>query len=716
MEKIQSKTFALVPEVDDGGHTTDEDEHDCCCAGDFDVSEMSAVTKAEVEQLSKYCEAKYIEQKLEEKNNDAPLHSLDLSHRCCNEYNVLWLGRLCTFVHQLKWLQISYNNLGDDGCIVICQCLRKNYLTTLDLGFTNFGDRAAVELSVRLSKNTSLETLGVSGNKITSVGFKALSNSLLNHPKLVILNCSGNEAKEEGAKSLSVLLKSKGSKLKSIILSGNKIKSEGAKHIGAALSCNPSLTHIDLSDNELGDVGANWIGEALVVQNNKLNRLGLAFNGITDNGMATLCMGLRCCSSLEAFDIGNNMIQNAGCVLLCNELTNLSVTELNVAFNNISTNGIKHIASAILASKTIQSLDLSGNDIISDAADSIYTMLLESMTLKKFSIDHHSIGDIGLRQIASGIASNSNAIMESFSGFLLSPIMIELGSPDELTNMTNENCLKYLNNLWRIVESEAENTNNDAMVDVIGVVDEKNDLANLNDETVASSNLNNQDLVDFLGDAIGDAIGSINNGSCTDGCNFLVHSSESREAEEDKYNRIPQSQFFDEDKFKFSGSETSQGVPTNTSWNKALDIAKKEVGQNNNISPDIILGMKKIAEIPLNQSELWELTQHYCSHSTTADDERGYSDDSDTDNDVRMTREGSKKSNSPTGVVESRFSRKRYKPVQRIETYPKIKLIVDDLKVCRKDGSILTIFRQLIFLEKHLEDPNEIEDVFFEIA
>ena len=111
----------------------------------------------------------------------------------------------------------------------------------------------------------------------------------------------------------------------------------------ATPTCNPSLTHIDLSDNELGDVGANWIGEALVVQNNKLNRLGLAFNGITDNGMATLCMGLRCCSSLEAFDIGNNMIQNAGCVLLCNELTNLSVTELNVGDNGGGTTWFQSI-------------------------------------------------------------------------------------------------------------------------------------------------------------------------------------------------------------------------------------------------------------------------------------------------------------------------------------------------------------------------------------
>ena len=95
---------------------------------------------------------------------------------------------------RVKKLDLSYNDLGDDGVIAIAHALRSNTtLTTLNLTRTNIGDRAALAMIEALSHNQALSHLHICNRNITDQTTLALAEYLKNNHTLVELNfvCNG---------------------------------------------------------------------------------------------------------------------------------------------------------------------------------------------------------------------------------------------------------------------------------------------------------------------------------------------------------------------------------------------------------------------------------------------------------------------------------------------------------------------------------------------
>ena len=70
--------------------------------------------------------------------------------------------------------------------------LENNSITRLDLSYNNIGDEGARTLADTLLKNTSLTSLDLRYNKIGDIGAKAFADALLKNTSLTSLYLGGN--------------------------------------------------------------------------------------------------------------------------------------------------------------------------------------------------------------------------------------------------------------------------------------------------------------------------------------------------------------------------------------------------------------------------------------------------------------------------------------------------------------------------------------------
>ncbi|KOO27154.1 hypothetical protein Ctob_012414 [Chrysochromulina tobinii] len=137
------------------------------------------------------------------------------------------IGSDLQFMAVLTELNLTGNNIGDEGAVAIAEALKVNAaVTNLFLIYNNIGDEGAIAIAEALKVNAVVTNLH---------------------------------------------------------LDANNIGAEGAKAIAEALKVNAVLTALGLCDSDIGDDGANAIAEALKV-NSVLTELNLESNNIGDTG------------------------------------------------------------------------------------------------------------------------------------------------------------------------------------------------------------------------------------------------------------------------------------------------------------------------------------------------------------------------------------------------------------------------------------------------
>jgi len=77
----------------------------------------------------------------------------------------------------------------------------------------------------------------------------------LENNTLKVLDLNSNEISFRGCEAISKYLKSDNCSLESLHLSSNKCSDYGAKAIAQAIAVNRSLIHLDMSYNEINDMG-----------------------------------------------------------------------------------------------------------------------------------------------------------------------------------------------------------------------------------------------------------------------------------------------------------------------------------------------------------------------------------------------------------------------------------------------------------------------------
>ena len=155
-------------------------------------------------------------------------------------------------------------------------------LVELDLSFNNIGDNGAEQIADALKENHHLKGLNLWGNNIGADGAKQITDALKVNNILKTLDLSYNNIGDDGANQIADALKGNHS-LDSLMLNSNNIGNYGAKKLADALKVNNSLKTLDLMKNNIGDDGARKIADVLRV-NHTLETLYLMKNKICTDG------------------------------------------------------------------------------------------------------------------------------------------------------------------------------------------------------------------------------------------------------------------------------------------------------------------------------------------------------------------------------------------------------------------------------------------------
>ena len=240
---------------------------------------------------------------------------------------------LMSKLSRLKKVNFSRNYFDIDGFIILGTLLSNGPLTITELYLQECGANSLCieNLMLGLKSNKGLLTLDLRDNDIGS----------------------------EGAAFIADALQS-GSKLRQLILSGCNIEPKGAIEILNSLT-NTTVETLNLSDNYIGDDGANQIG--LFLETNKiLKQLSIQENRITDVGMASISKGLTKNKGLQFLGVQWNFITNNGALYLNSCLAqNSSLRALHILGNAIDRDGVKSIleGSKVLNAKPID-VDIAG--------------------------------------------------------------------------------------------------------------------------------------------------------------------------------------------------------------------------------------------------------------------------------------------------------------------------------------------------------------------
>ena len=112
------------------------------------------------------------------------------------------------------------------------------------------------ELVSVISISHLLVTLKVRNNDLGAMGARFLGSALLTMPALKHLDIGGNFIGNEGAHDIAFGLVSGCPTLQQVDLDGNNLTDIGMRCLAMSLGKLPSLHHLDLSSNSIGQIGA----------------------------------------------------------------------------------------------------------------------------------------------------------------------------------------------------------------------------------------------------------------------------------------------------------------------------------------------------------------------------------------------------------------------------------------------------------------------------
>jgi Ran GTPase-activating protein (RanGAP) involved in mRNA processing and transport len=224
------------------------------------------------------------------------------------------------------------------------------------------GSEIAIWIASVLKVNTHLKSLTFRA-RILKEGAVAIAEALKVNITLTFLDLSYNDIEDIGAaaiiKAVSFNATTLRTKITALILDGNRIGDRGANAIAEELKENTNLTELRLASNLIGNKGAIAIADAICV-NKTLITLSLSKNMIGPKGGIAIGKSLNMNSSLRHLDMEDNSIGNKGALAIAKALVLPCITlqELILSHNNIQGYGVAVLLKALEYNRTLEEVHL----------------------------------------------------------------------------------------------------------------------------------------------------------------------------------------------------------------------------------------------------------------------------------------------------------------------------------------------------------------------
>ena len=173
------------------------------------------------------------------------------------------------FTHdKLVSLSLGNNKIDHDGIIGILSVLNSSNFTLEELNIDNpvyrtICQSVAIHFGKMFQNNVGLRKLSLQKHKLRDDGIYIMMEHLLENNTLRVLDLNSNEISFKGCEAIAKYLKGENCTLESLHLANNKCADYGAKAIAQALSINRSLIHLDMTYNNIEDLGLTLFAQSL---------------------------------------------------------------------------------------------------------------------------------------------------------------------------------------------------------------------------------------------------------------------------------------------------------------------------------------------------------------------------------------------------------------------------------------------------------------------
>nr|XP_040139658.1 NACHT, LRR and PYD domains-containing protein 5 [Ictidomys tridecemlineatus] len=203
------------------------------------------------------------------------------------------LASILVHNHSLTHLCLSNNQLGSEGLNLLCRSLRLPHCALQRL----------------ILNQCHLDVVGC--------GFLALAFMSNPHLGLTHLSLNRNPLKDKGLKLLCEVLQEPCCHLQDLELVSCQLTADCCKNLSCMIARNKHLQSLDLAANALGDSGVTALCEGLRQPDSSLRRLGLEACRLTTDCCEVLASALSCNHSLTSLNLLCNNFYPSGMTLLC---------------------------------------------------------------------------------------------------------------------------------------------------------------------------------------------------------------------------------------------------------------------------------------------------------------------------------------------------------------------------------------------------------------
>jgi CheY-like chemotaxis protein len=382
----------------------------------------------------------------------------------------------------LAVINLSYTDIGDYGMEALSEFLYSDNaaLKTVDLSFCSIDTQGFLSLCHGLRTRNSrglppIEALVLAGNTIhDDVGKQlglAISSTRTKHYKRKsgeheAIHMAYSNSSSDGIKLLHLGSTSISMKCLKELLSGLgptcplqelKLQSNRIGPLDAAILVKfleeksdnglpvlPKLNRLDMSYNELGDIGTTKLTRAISKRSKvHMTEVSLSGNDMGPKGIESI-MNKLLQHKLITLNLDNNSIGDQGCQLVAASLRSIpTLHRLNLAFNDIGCRGIATLMRSLVGCESITSLGLSGNVMRVSGAIAMGFTLAQHPRLSVLELDNCCLSQVAQCHIAAGIISNRWVPMKVMHGFRAGPPMVAIGALEIMAqHFTNEECFR----------------------------------------------------------------------------------------------------------------------------------------------------------------------------------------------------------------------------------------------------------------------------------